>query len=129
MEIPCNAFSISLFLTLIILVRKFHLFWLFGLWFVCLSFQGINSSSHWFLHILFLDHWLQPWFWLSSCLFFLGDIATYFSKAFRCIIKLLVQALSNFWYKHLVLFNFLRIALIMSHKFLAFLLFIQFPDF
>lgn len=62
-------------------------------------------------------------------LIFLGDIATYFSKAFRCIIKLLVQALSNFWYKHLVLFNFLRIALIMSHKFLAFLLFIQFLDF
>ena len=55
---------------------------------------------------------------LPICLLLLGEFVSFCSRAFRCVVKLLVCALSNFFLEALRAMIFpLRTAFIVSHKF------------
>ena len=55
---------------------------------------------------------------ISCCLLLLGELASFFSRAFRCVVKVLVCALSSFFWEALRAMSFpLRNAFIVSHKF------------
>ena len=55
---------------------------------------------------------------ISCCLLLLGEISPFSSRAFRCVVKLLVCALSSFYLEALRDMSFpLRNAFIVSHKF------------
>jgi hypothetical protein len=72
-----------------------------------------------FVHIiLFLLGLFQPWVWLfPAILLLLGVLASFWSRAFRCTVKLLVYALASFFWRHKKLSFPLSTAFIVSHKF------------
>ena len=70
--------------------------------------------------VLFVFIWLisAPSLIISCCLLLLGEFASFYSRAFRCAVKMLVYALSNFFLEALRAMSFpLRNAFIVSHKF------------
>ena len=70
--------------------------------------------------VLLVSTWLiLPLSFIISChLLLLGEFASFCSRAFRCVVKLLVCALSSFFLEALKAMNFpLRSAFIGSHKF------------
>jgi hypothetical protein len=70
--------------------------------------------------VLLVSTWLiSPLSLIISChLLLLGEFASFSSRAFRCIVKLLVCALSSLFLDALKAMNFpLRTAFIVSHKF------------
>ena len=57
-------------------------------------------------------------FIISCCLLFLGELASFCSRAFRCVVQLLVCAISSFFLEALRAMNVpLRNVFIVSHKF------------
>jgi hypothetical protein len=77
---------------------------------VCLILCVVLYVSTWLISTLSL---------IISCgLLFLGEIASFCSRAFRCAVKLLVYALYSFFLEALRAMSFsLRDAFIVSHKF------------
>ena len=70
--------------------------------------------------VLLVSTWLiSPLSLIISCrLLLLGEFASFFSRAFRCVVKLLVCALSRFFLKALIAMSFpLRNAFIVSQRF------------
>ena len=70
--------------------------------------------------VLLVSTWLiSPLSLIISCrLLLLGEFASFFSRAFRCVVKLLVCALSRFFLEALRAMSFpLRNAFIVSHRF------------
>ena len=74
--------------------------------------------------ILWIVHLVSTWLILplsliiSCCLLLLGKFASFCSSAFRCVVKLLVCALSSFFLEALRAMSFpLQNAFIVSHKF------------
>ena len=69
--------------------------------------------------VLFVSTWLISALSLiiSCCLLLLGEFSSFCSRAFRCVVKLLVCALSSFFLEALRAMSFpLRTAFIVSHK-------------
>jgi hypothetical protein len=62
---------------------------------------------------------ISPLSLIISCrLLLLGEFASFFSRAFRCVVKLLVCVLSRFFLKALIAMSFpLRNAFIVSQRF------------
>ena len=70
--------------------------------------------------VLFVSTWLisAPSLIISCCLLLLGEFSSFCSRAFRCVVKLLMCALSSYFLEALRAMIFpLRIAFIVSHKF------------
>jgi hypothetical protein len=90
-----------------------------------LSILLIFSKNHLLVWvILCIVHFVSTWIILVliliiSChLFLLSEFATYCSRAFRCAVKLLVNAHSSFFLEALRAMSFpLRMTFLVSHKF------------
>ena len=62
--------------------------------------------------------WISPLSLIISCLLLLGEFSSFCSRTFRCVVKLLMCALSSFFLEALRAMSFpLRNAFIVSHKF------------